>query len=151
MQWEVPMWGALVRIGARYAFFRRWKNTIVFVGGVLLCALTAFLIDAKMYLSGGFIGVFAAGVMLWLASHYLRERREIRERERRKLEEAIKRAAAAKARSEKIDNARTAAAGVVKGVSSSAAGFVNVAQTGFSGARDRLDAWRNKPERSGPK
>lgn len=94
------MWGALVSVGARYAFFRRWKNTIILVGGVLLCAITAFLIDAKMYLSASFIGILAAAVMLGLARHSLRERREVRERERRKLEQAAKRAAAAEARSE---------------------------------------------------
>lgn len=145
------MWGALIRVGARYAFFRRWKNTFIFVGGVLLCALTAFLIDAKMYLSAGFIGILAAAVMLGLAGHYLRERREVRERERRKLERAAKRTAGAEARSERIHKIRTTAAGVAKGVSGSAAGFVNVAKTGFSGARNKLGSWRNKRERGEPK
>ena len=145
------MWGALISVGARYAFFRRWKNTFILVGGVLLCAITAFLIDAKMYLSAGFIGILAAAVMIGLAGHYLRERRAIRERERRKLEQAAKRAAASEARSERIDKVKATASGMAKGVSGSAAGFVNVAKTGFSGARDRLGSWRSKPDKDEPK
>jgi hypothetical protein len=145
------MWGALIRVGARYAFFRRWKNTIILVAGVLLCAITALLIDAKMYLSAGFIGILAVAVMLGLAAHYLRERREVRENERRKLEQAAKRAAAAEARSERMDKLRATATGVAKGVSGSAAGFVNVAKTGFSDTRDKFDSWRNKAGRDGPK
>lgn len=140
------MWGAIIRVGARYAFFRRWKNTIIFVGGVLLCAITAFLIDAKMYLSAGFIGILATAVMIWLAAHYLRERREIRERERQKLEQAAKRGAAAEARSEKINKVKTTAAEVAKGVRGRAAGLGNVAKTGFSGARDRFGSWRKKTD-----
>ena len=142
------MWGALISVGARYAFFRRWKNTFIFVGGVLLCAVTAFLIDAKMYLSAGFIGILAAAVMLGFAAHYLRERREIQERERRKLEKSAKRAAASEARSERIDKVRTTAAEVAKGVGGRAAGFVNVAKPGFSGARDKLGSWHNKGRRA---
>lgn len=72
------MWGAIIRLGARYAFFRRWKNTLIFAGGILLCAITVFLIDAKMYYSAGFIGILAVAVMCWIAAHSLRERREIR-------------------------------------------------------------------------
>jgi hypothetical protein len=136
------MWGALIKVGARYAFFRRWKNTLIFAGGVLLYAITAFLIDSEKYLSAGFVGSLAAVVLIWLAVHYLRERREIRERERRKQEEAAKRAAAADARSEKIKKAKTAVADVAKGVSGKAAGFASVAKTGLSGARDKFSSWR---------
>ena len=156
------MWGALIRVGARYAFFRRWKNTLILIGGVLLCAITAFLIDAKMYLSAFFIGVLAAAVMISLALHYLRERRAIRDRERQKAAQAVKRAAAAEARSEKIGRVKATAAGmakgmtgtaagIAKGVAGSAAGAVNVAKTRYSGARDRLGSWRSKPERDEPK
>jgi hypothetical protein len=138
------MWGAIIRVGARYAFFRRWKNTIIFIGTVLLCAITVFLVDAKMYLSASFIGILAAAAILWLAAHYLRERSEIRKRERRKLEQAAKREAAAEARGERIDKMKTTAAEMVKGT---AAGFVDVAKTGFSGARSKLGSWRNKPDK----
>ena len=139
------MWGALIKVGARYAFFRRWKNTLILIGWVALCAVTVFLIDAKMYLSAGFIGVLATVVMFGLALHYVRERRALQERERLKREQAAKRAAAAEARSEKIDKMKTAAAEVAKGAVGGAAGFVNVAKTGISEARDRLGSWR-KPE-----
>ena len=138
------MWGALFNLGARYAFFRRWKNAIVFAGGVLLCAVAAFLIDAEKYLSAGFIGVLAAALLLSFAAHYLREQRAIRERERQKREKIAKRAAAAGARSEKIERVKATAAGVAKGVSGRATSFANVAKTGFAGARDKLGSWRNK-------
>ena len=156
------MWGALISFGARYAFFRKWKNTIILVVGVLLCALTSFLIDAKMWLSAFFIGILAVAVMISLAVHYLRERRALRGRERQKAEQAARRVAAAEARSEKIEKVKATAAGMAKGmtgtaagmakgVAGSAAGVVNVAKTGYSGARDRLGAWRNKPESDEPK
>lgn len=145
------MWGALIRVGARYAFFRRWKNTLILVGGMLLCAITAFLIDAKMYLSAGFVGILAATVMVGVVVHYFRERSEMRERERRKLEEAAKRAAAVEARIERIAKLRTTAAEVAKGVSGSAVGFVHVAKSGISEARGKLRSWRNKPQSTAPK
>src|SRR2546430_9216457 len=75
------MWGAIIRVGARYAFFRRWKNTIILAGGILLCGVTIFLVDAKLYLSAGFVGIIVAAGMLWIAAHYVRERRAIRGRE----------------------------------------------------------------------
>jgi hypothetical protein len=78
------MWAALIRVGARYAFFRRWKNTIFFVGAMTLCGIAALLIDTRMYLSAGFVGVFAVGSAIVIAGHYLRQRREEQERERRK-------------------------------------------------------------------
>jgi len=139
------MWGAIIRVGARYAFFRRWKNTIILAGGILLCGVTIFLVDAKLYLSAGLVGIIVAAVMLWIAAHYVRERRAIREREVRQREEASKREAAAAARSEKIDKVKASAAGVAKGVSESAVGLVGAARTGISSARERVGSWRSKP------
>jgi hypothetical protein len=143
------MWGAVIRIGARYAFFRRWKNTIILVGGILLCGVTVFLIDARMYLSAGFVGALTAVVMFGIAAHYLRERRErreLRERELRKREQEAKRAATAAARNEKIEKAKASATGVAKGVGEGAVGLMGAARTGLSSARDKLGSWRSKPD-----
>ncbi|MGB9367814.1 MAG: hypothetical protein WCE79_17560 [Xanthobacteraceae bacterium] len=140
------MWGAVIRIGARYAFFRRWKNTIILVGAILLCGVTVFLVDAKMYLSAGFVGALAAIVMFGVASHYIRERREVRERELQKREQAAKRAAAAVARGETINKAKASAVNVAKGVGDGAAGLAGAAKTGFSSARDKLGSWRRKSD-----
>ena len=140
------MWGAVIRIGARYAFFRRWKNTIILVGAIVLCGVTVFLIDAKMYLSAGFVGALAAVVVLGIAAHYFRERRELRERELRKREQDAKRAAAAAARNEKIDKVKASATGMAKGVGEGAVGLISTAKTGLSSARDQLGAWRRKPD-----
>lgn len=138
------MWGAIIRIGARYAFFRRWKNTFILIGAILLCGITVFLIDAKMYLSAGFAGALAALVVFGVGVHYLQERREIRAREQQKHEQAVKRAAAAAARGEAIDKAKASVAGMAKGVSDGAAGLAGVAKTGFFSARDRLGSLRSK-------
>lgn len=140
------MWGVLIRLGARYAFFRRWKNTFVIGGLIFLCAITAILIDARMYLSAGLLGVLAVAALFALAMYYLRERRESRERERRKLEESARRAAAAEARSEKFEKVKASASEMAKNMGSSAADLAGVAKSGFSDARDRLSSWRSKRE-----
>jgi hypothetical protein len=140
------MWGAIIRVGARYAFFRRWKNTFILVGAILLCGITVFLVDAKMYLSAGFVGAVAAIVMFGVAAHYIRERRELRERELQEREQTAKRAAAAAARSEKIDKAKASVVSAARGVGAGAAGLADTAKTGLSSARDKLGAWRGKPD-----
>ena len=138
------MWGAMIRLGARYAFFRRWKNTIALCGAALLCATTAVFVDAKMDLTAGIVGILAAVALIALAIHYIRERHETRERERRQLGLAARRAATAEARNEKIEKVKTSAAEMAKGVSTGAAGLMGAAKAGFSDARDRVSSWRNK-------
>ena len=114
----------------------------------MLCALTAIFVDAKMYLTAGFVGVLAAAALIAFATHYFQVRRANRVRERKKLEDVARRAAAAEVRSEKVEKMRASATEMAKNVSSGAAGLVDVAKTGLSDAGGRISSWRNKRETS---
>src|SRR5882724_9114311 len=115
------MWGVLLRLGSRYAFFRRWKKVILFSGMMLLCIIAALLIDAKMYLSAGLICFLVAVALVFFLVQLFQGRRAGRERERRKLAEVARRAAAAQARSEKFDRAKATFADAARTATSSAA------------------------------
>ena len=138
------MWGALVRNLVLFVLTRRGKKVIAFVGAMLLCFVTALLIDSRLYLTAAFTGVLAAAALIAFLVQHLRQRFEKRERVRQGVAAAARRAAAAEARSEKIDKAKTAVAEAATGVSSSAAQVVDVAKTGLTGARDRLSSWRRR-------
>src|SRR5688572_26167355 len=156
------MWGALARQIAAYALTRRGKKLLAVVGTMLLCFVTAILLDLQMYISAGFSGVLAAAALVTWITQGFRQRRE---QERRQVETAARREAAALARGERIDYAKTTVSGAaksvtgaVKSVTSGAAyiagGTVRVAWKGLSGARDKVFVWRKKaptqPPQSGP-
>jgi type II secretory pathway pseudopilin PulG len=160
------LWGVLLRIGTRYVFFRRWRNLLILSGALLLCAMAAILLDAKMYLSAGVVGVIGALALITFPLQYFRVRRENRERERRNVVEAARRAEAARIRGEQIDTAKKMVADAARAATSSAtnvadlglratfaaaetattsaANVAGLAKTGFSGALDRLNSWRKK-------
>lgn len=159
------MLGALIRVGASYAsrvaFFRKWKNTFLISGCLLLCVVAVIFIDMRMYLTAGLVGLLATAAVIALTMHHFKWRRYIQERARYKLEEAASRAAAAKVRSEKISNVRASAAEIARDVGGKAAGIASsatemakgmggnaagLAKEGYSGARERLSSWRNKKE-----
>ena len=52
----MPKWGALVRQLVLFTFTKRGKRVIVFVGLLLLCFVTALLVDLRMYLTAAFTG-----------------------------------------------------------------------------------------------
>ena len=54
------MWGALARQIAAYALTRRGKKLLAFIGTMLLCFVTAILLDLQMYISAALSGVLAA-------------------------------------------------------------------------------------------
>jgi type II secretory pathway pseudopilin PulG len=149
------MWGALARQIAAYALTRRGKKLLAFIGTMLLCFVTAILLDLQMYISAGLSGVLAAAALATWITQGFRQRRE---RERRQVETAARREAAAVARGEKIDYAKATVSGAVKNVTSGAAyiagGTVRVAWKGLTGARDKVFVWRKKaptqPPRSEP-
>jgi hypothetical protein len=138
------MWGALIKQIFAYLITRRGKKALAFVGTMLLCFLTAWLIDLRLYLSAAFAGVLAAAALYAFLVQGFRQRRDKRERERKNLEKAEKRAATAQARSEKINKAKVAVAEAAKGVSSAAADFVDATKTGVRGVGGRLRFWRSK-------
>ena len=149
------MWGALARQIAAYALTRRGKKLLAFIGTMLLCFVTAILLDVQMYISAGLSGVLAAvALVIWITQGF----RQRREQERRQVETAARREAAALARGEKIDYAKATVSGAVKNVTSGAAylagGTVRVAWKGLTGARDKVFVWRKKaptqPPQSGP-
>ena len=139
------MWGALARQIAAYALTRRGKKLLAVIGTMLLCFVTAILLDLQMYISAGLSGVLAVvALVTWITQGF----RQRREQERRQVETAARREAAALARGEKIDYAKATVSGAVKSVTSGAAyiagGTVRVAWKGLTGARDRVFVWRKK-------
>jgi hypothetical protein len=87
-------------------------------------------------LSGSCTGVFSV--------QFFRGRRESKERSRRNLADAARRAPAAQARSEKIDKAKATFADAARTATGSAANLANLAKAGFAGARGRFNSWRRK-------
>ena len=156
------MWGALARQIAAYALTRRGKKLLAFIGTMLLCFVTAVLLDLQMYISAGFSGVLAViALITWITQGF----RQRREQERRQVETAARREAAAIARGEKIDYAKATVSGAAKTVTGAArsvtsgaayiaGGTLRVAWKGVTGARDKVFVWRKKapapPPPSGP-
>ena len=138
------MWTALVRQIVVFFITRRGKRVIAFAGAILLCFITALLIDSRMYLTAGFTGALAAAALIAFIVQYFRQRTEQRERVRQDAEEAVRRAAAAQARSEKFDKAKSTVADAARTATGSAANIADLARTGIAGARDRLRSWRIK-------
>jgi mannitol-specific phosphotransferase system IIBC component len=135
------MWAALVRNVFVFVLTRRGKKVIAFVGAMLLCFLTALLIDWRMYMSAGLAGLLAAAALIAFIVQHLRLRVEKRERARQDIAKAARRAAAGEARSENIQKAKSAFTEAARDASSAA---VDVAKTGLAGARDRVSSWRSK-------
>ena len=80
------MWGALARQIAAFVLTRRGKKIFAFVGAMLLCFLTAFLIDTRLYLTAGFTGLLAAATLgAWIVQ---RQRQKQRDRDRKRREAA---------------------------------------------------------------
>ena len=149
------MWGALARQIAAYALTRRGKKLLAFVGMMFLCFVTAMLLDLQMYISAGFSGVLAAlAFITWITQGY----RHRREQERRQVESAARREAAAVARSDRINTAKATVTGAGKsltsGVAYVAGGTVRIAWKGLTGARDKVRdkvvVWRKKPQPTQP-
>ncbi len=138
------MWTALVRQIFFFIVTRRGKRIIAFIGAMLLCFITALLIDSKMYLTAGFTGLLAVAALAAFVFQYFRQRTEKRARERQNAEEAVRRTAAAQARSEKFGKAKSTVADAARAATDSAANIADLAKTGISGARDRLSSWRTK-------
>jgi hypothetical protein len=138
------MWGALIKQIFAYLITRRGKKALAFVGTMLLCFLTAWLIDLRLYLSAAFTGVLAAAALYAFLVQGFRQRRDKRERERKNFLKTEKRVATAQARSEKINKAKVAVAQAAKGVGSAAADFVDATKTGVRGVGGRLRFWRSK-------
>jgi len=70
---------------------------MIFSGAVVLCAFAALLLDAKMYLSAGLIGVLGALALVTFPLQYFRVRRENKERAERNLVREAHRSEAAQA------------------------------------------------------
>ena len=138
------MWGALIKQVFAYLLTRRGKKALAFVGTMLLCFLTLWLIDLRLYLSAAFTGVLAASALYAFLVQSFRQRKDKRERERRHLEKAQKRAATVEARSEKIKKAKVAVTEAAKGVGGAAAGLVDATKTGVRGIGGRLKFWRSR-------
>jgi asparagine N-glycosylation enzyme membrane subunit Stt3 len=138
------MLATAIRLLFTYLLTRRGKRTLAFVGTMLLCFLAAWLIDLRLYLTAAFIGVLAAVALFVFLMQIFRLRKDKRERERKGIEKAERRATTAEARSEKINKAKVAVAEAAKGVGSKAAGFVGATTTGVRGVGKRLSFWRRK-------
>jgi membrane protein implicated in regulation of membrane protease activity len=122
-----------------FAFSMFGKKVIAAVGAVLLLFATALLLDFHLYTSAGLAGVLSVVALIAFVVQYFRQRKVDREKKQRQAEEAVRRAAAAEARSQKMGKAKSAVSDTVRGMTGSAA---DMAKTGFNGARDRVQGWR---------
>src|SRR5581483_5418243 len=99
------MWGLInigVRLASRIFFPRPWLKYILLAILALLLILTTLLIDAKLYWTAGMTGLCALAVLTTLGLQIAQISRQKAERERQRTEAVARRAAAAKARSQKI-------------------------------------------------
>ena len=140
------MLGASITVGARFAsqyyFRRRWTRYLTIACAVVLCILTALLVDAKLYWTAGIAGACAAAVLIALAVQYLQASRHKAEHERQQREAAARRAAAAEARTEKLDKARASAAELAKGLNTSATVLADVTMSSAASLADVTKAVR---------
>jgi hypothetical protein len=102
------MWGAFARQIAAYAITRRGKKLFALIGVLLLCFVTALLIDVQFYTSAAFTAVLAGFSGVAFGMQRARLKRAEREYLQRKAEEARQRAIAAQARLDRIDTAKSA-------------------------------------------
>lgn len=138
------MWGAVFRQVFAYLLTRRGKRAIAFVGMMMLCFVTTLLIDTKLYLSAAFTGALAAILLLMWLLQYWRVRQEAKLRQSRRDEAAIRRQAAAQARNEKIDGAKSAVADVARTVGKGAANTFGAATSGIANASGRMRFWKRE-------
>ncbi len=102
------MWAAFVRQIAAYAITRRGKKLFAFIGAMLLCFATTLLFDMHLYRTAGFTAVLAlVAVAAWVVQN-VKLKRKWRERQQHSAEDAVRRAARAKARSEQIGRTKAA-------------------------------------------
>jgi|ERR1700687_5647486 len=130
------------RSAAAFAFSIFGKTIIAFLIAILLCLATALLVDLRMYLSAGVTGTLTLAALVVFVIQFIRQKKIKRERARRQAEEAIRRAAAAQARNQKMEKAKSAVSDTVRGMASGAAGVVGAAKAGFVDARDRFPGRR---------
>lgn len=153
------MWATLFRYLFAFLITRRGKRVIAFVGTMLLCFISALLIDARLYLSAAFTGVLAVVALIAFVTQYIRVRGDKRERERHNFEKAANKATRAEGRSERkaarkaaraealarnIAKAKASVTGAASSVTNNTADMVGAAKTGFSAAGARFRSWREK-------
>ena len=138
------MWGTAIRFIFAYLLTRRGKRTLAFVGTMLLCFVSAWLIDLRLYLSAAFTGILALIALFAVVLQTFRLHKDKRERERKSAANAEMRAERAEARSETINKAKAAVAEAAMGVGSTAADFVDATKAGVRGVGGRLSFWRRK-------
>jgi uncharacterized protein YacL len=141
-EWETGgwvMWRVMVRAAMAFGFSVFGRKIIALIGVVLFLLATAVLVDLKMYVSAAVAGFLSVAALVIFAIQYRRQLVANRERLRQQAEAAQRRAAAAEARGERMDKAKTAVKNTVKGMT---AGAADVAKTGFAGARDHVQGWR---------
>jgi hypothetical protein len=78
------MWQALIRQAAFYFLTRRGKAVFALAGTFLLFFFTAMLLDARMYLTAGFMGAVTLAFVSWRAITFLPRRApHVSERDRK--------------------------------------------------------------------
>lgn len=136
------MWGAVFRQVFAYLLTRRGKRAIAFVGMMMLCFVTTLLIDTQLYMSAAFTGSLAAALLLTWLLQYWRVRQEAKLRQSRRDEAAIRRQAAAQARGEKLDKAKSAMTDAARTVGKGAANTFGTAASGMASATSRIRFWK---------
>ena len=138
------MWGALVKQVLAYVLTRKGKKVFAFAGAMLLCFMTALLLDWQLYLSASFTGVLALASVIAFFTQRLRQRQDEHERQRRNQTRAETRAATAEARSERIRKAKGAVGQAARGVSDAAFNAAGATHRAFRSARERMRIVRRR-------
>jgi hypothetical protein len=144
------MWGAVFRQVFAYLLTRRGKRAIAFVGMMMLCFVTTLLIDTQLYMSAAFTGSLATVLLLTWLLQYWRVRQEAKTRQSRRDEAAIRRQAAAQARGEKIDKAKSAMTDAARTVGKGAANTFGAATSGIASAGGRMRFWKREGGAAAP-
>jgi len=109
------MWSAFVRQIAAYAITRRGKKLFALLGALLLVFATALLVDMQLFASAGVTGLLALFAAIAVGVQHVKLKRREHERRLQIAADAVRRAARAKARREKIDRGKAAFAGALGG------------------------------------
>lgn len=134
------MWAAFIRQFAAYAITRRGKKLFALIGVLGLCFGAALLIDMQFYLSAGFVTLLAGFSALAYVVQHVKLKRAERERLIRRAEDARRRALAAQARLERIDNARAAFGHAKSAFGNAVYGAAQSARSAVAGAANEAVA-----------
>ena len=122
---------ALVHHTFLIGYWKNWKRRLAFGGALLLCVVTAYLVDHQSYFTAGIIGMLAAAALIAVVVQSIRHRRakqtSMEKFENAKVAVAAAAQTIAAAHGNAMKQAASSAVDAVKGVSMRSAGAAKIA------------------------